>query len=102
MPYQATVDTTTMRCDFTTLREFNNYAVTSSRLTVEYTNTKNGQYKKLFDQDLVRDLLLPASIMNDLDIEHDFIIELEFDFTSMAVAVTIGEWKHEFREYILY
>ncbi|MDH6358690.1 FimB/Mfa2 family fimbrial subunit [Parabacteroides sp. PF5-9] len=99
---ESEADTTTISNNFTTLREQNDYRVTSSKLLVRYDSQTRGQSADLFEADLVKDLLLPASAVNNLDIEHDFTIELEFDWTSMAVTVRIGEWQRIFQDYELY
>lgn len=98
--YVDTTANTSLVSDFVTLRELND-ASTGSRLQLEYDSEETGQYRQLFDADLVRDLLLPASISTNLDIEHDFTIELEVDFTMGSVTVTIGEWTKVFNDIVV-
>lgn len=81
---------------FTILRELNDGS-TQSRLILSRTSTTKSEteQEELLNEDLVQ-LLLPASVRQNLDIEHDFEITVFYDETNATFSITVNDWEdHE-------
>ncbi|MDH6306169.1 hypothetical protein M2459_002883 [Parabacteroides sp. PF5-5] len=90
IPYASVNADKELISDFITMRELNDGS-TDSRLILRHNNSTTGEIKDLFNQSLV-ELLLPASVRGDLDIEDTFNIILEFDYVVGTVTVTVNGW----------
>lgn len=77
--------------NFITMRELNDG---STRSKLILTRNEGEIDRVIYEADLVN-LLLGPSITNNLDIEHDFTIDLEFDETNGTVTVTVNGWTFE-------
>ena len=84
-----TIGENLFQSDFVIMRELND-APTGSRLSVTH-HPSGGDPKVLFDTDLTS-LLIPVSITGDLDIDDEFHLHVEFDYTNGSVTITINDY----------
>ena len=77
--------------DFVVMRELNDGS-TNSYLILNRKDSVNAVPVELFRENLP-DILLSKSITGDLDIEHDFEIEIFYDETNASFSIKIEEWE---------
>jgi hypothetical protein len=82
-----TVEENVLKSDFVIMRELNDGS-TESRLIILHKESG----KELFNKNLVNDLLLPAATKNDLDIDDEFHINIEFDQTNGSFSVSVNDF----------
>ena len=92
--YHLTPSDNVVKTGFVTLRELNDGS-TGSRLTVHDTlPTRAGSNDGLLLDVSLTELLIAASVTNDLDIDDLFEIEIEFDYTAGTATIFINGWVY--------
>ena len=84
---QYRVEEKKLKSDFVIMRELNEASLTESRLIL--THDESG--KELLNWGLT-ELLLPAAISGDLDIDDEFHIDVEFDQTNGSFTIKVNDW----------
>jgi len=84
---QYRVEEQKLKSDFVIMRELNDASLTESRLIL--THDESG--KELLNWSLT-DLLLPAAISDDLDIDDEFHIDVEFDHTNGSFTIIVNDF----------
>ncbi|MDH6321726.1 hypothetical protein M2463_003766 [Parabacteroides sp. PH5-13] len=84
---QYAVEEKKLKSDFVIMRELNDASLTESRLILTHEETE----KELLNWSLT-ELLLPAAITGDLDIDDEFHIDVEFDYTNGSFSIKVNDF----------
>ena len=77
--------------DYVVMRELNDASITGPRLVITHHPVDGGS-KVLLDTSLT-ELLLRVSITGDLDIDDEFTLHVEFDYTNGSMTILINDYE---------